>query len=306
MEPTRPDRTSPSETPSLHGRVVVGFDGSPHAELALERAAEEAARRHTSLEILCGWPWPRHTDEQAKDVPESQNSLYHVTRRHLDQAAERARTRAPGLAVIPSVTSESAAEALVRCGSTASLTVVGTRGYGGFAGLLLGSVSLRVAAHCETPLMVVGERPEYSRGTVLLGVEPGSGLDTLAFGFEEAGRRGASLCVLHAWQYPASYDAAQPTTTNLRQEAVERAAEEAAAVPANAVAALRAKYPDVPVRTAPRCGPAGGVLVEESREADVVVLGVRRARHRLGLQLGPVTHALLHHSHCPVVLVPEG
>ncbi|MFF4529285.1 universal stress protein [Streptomyces sp. NPDC001407] len=81
-------------------------------------------------------------------------------------------------------------------------------------------------------------------------------------------------------------------------------AKSAEAVPEFAVAPLRDEYPQVAVRTVAMCLGAGQALTEASRKADVVVLATHRRDHRVGLQLGPVTHAMLHHAHCPVVLVP--
>jgi nucleotide-binding universal stress UspA family protein len=77
-------------------------------------------------------------------------------------------------------------------------------------------------------------------------------------------------------------------------------------VPAGAVARLREAHPEVAADTdSVRGGPAR-TLLEATEAADLVVIAAHRRRGNLGLQLGPVTHALLHHAHCPVVLVPVG
>ncbi|MEU8583009.1 universal stress protein [Streptomyces abikoensis] len=295
-------------------RVVVGFDGSDPALLALDRAAEEAERRTASLEVVCGWPWGLHlpktdTDPREKRQPPTAGTrpdegqmLYDAGRVVMDAALERVRSRFPDLRAVPHLTTEPAARALVRAGRDAGLTVVGTRGHGGFTGLLLGSVGLRVAAHCTGPLLVVRGGNAPSRGVVLVGLASEADDDAVRFGFEEARRRGAALRVLHAWQHrgvPGVLPAAE-----LYWEGADDQRRCQAAVPAFATAVLREEFPDVEVRTESVYQGAGQALVEASADADVVVLATHRPRHPLGLQLGPVTHAVLHHAHCPVALVP--
>ncbi|WBB61946.1 universal stress protein [Streptomyces sp. WMMC500] len=297
--------------PPLHGRVVVGYDGSAHAQRALDHAVDEAVRRDTALQIMCGDPWAPPPPPAVGRTPEDYPSLYRAARGAVDRGVERARGRASGLDIVPSVISEPAAEALLDAGRTAALTVVGTRGHGGFAGLLLGSVSLRVAAHCTGPLLVVrgdADLDTVPRGRVVVGVQSDEDSEAVRFGFEEARRRGAELHVLHTWLYPAvtGVVAMAPPGPSGRQQLDDAARRRAAqAVPGLAVAAYREVYPDVPVVTDDECGSAAAVLAEASRRADVVVLTAHRNTHRIGARLGPVTHALMHHAHCPVVLIPS-
>ncbi|WP_424890171.1 universal stress protein [Streptomyces sp. XH2] len=295
-------------------RVVVGFDGSAPTLRALDRAADEAVRRDVRLEILCGWPWALGARKAGADactqrqkpgeagVPDQGQVLYEAARAGVNAAAERVRSRCPGLRTVPHLTTEPAARALVRAGRNAALTVVGTRGHGGFTGLLLGSVSLRVAAHCTGPLLVVRGDGDRSRGVVLVGLASEADTDAVRFGFQEARRRGAALQVLHAWQYAAVPGVLPPAELHWDDPGDQKRCE--AAVPGFATAVLREEYPDVEVRTESVYRGAGRALVEASAEADVVVLAAHRPRHPLGLQLGPVTHSVLHHAHCAVALVP--
>ncbi|KAF5990756.1 stress-inducible protein [Streptomyces sp. WAC00263] len=270
--------------------MVVGVDGSLVAVRALDRAAEEAARRGAVLDIVYAVP----------DLD--------VAGPVLASAALRMRERHPGLPVTATAAEGSPVQALARHGRDAALTVVDTRGLGGLAGLLLGSVSLRLAAHARSPLLVVrGAHRPTGRGEVLLGLESDADADAAAYAFAEAERRGAGLRILHAWthRYPPPELPAPLPTRRVPEEAARYARAEEA-VPRFAVSGLRERYPQVGVETRTvRSGPAHALL-EATQEADVVVIGAHRRPNRLGLQLGPVTHALLHHSHCPVLVVPTG
>ncbi len=292
-----------ASTPFSH-RVIVGFDGSDHAVRALDHATDEAARRGTALEIICGWPWGKHPLPDYGVTDDTGKLLYSSARRMMDTATERVRARAAQVAVSEFLTTESAARALLRCGRDAALTVVGTRGRGGFAGLLLGSVSLRVAAHCTTPLMVVRGENGDGHHRVLVGIESDADTDALHFAYQEARRRACSLRVLHAWQYPAAPHGSHAASYHLTWDELEQLRKGAETVSQYAVATLRETYPDIDVHPDTVCQQPGKALVEASRNADVAVLAAHRRPRRVGLQLGPVTHAMLHHSHCPVVLVP--
>ncbi|WP_432034924.1 universal stress protein [Streptomyces cucumeris] len=290
------------------GRVVVGLDGSDSAWSALDRAVAEAQRRGATLEIVHAWPWAR-TDPLAFDRDsEPQRPPVEVARTVLRLAVARASEKDPGLRIVPTLTAQDAVPELLRIGRGASLIVIGTRGLGGFTGLLLGSVGLRLAAHTDRPLLVVrgGVPAAYGpegHGRVLVGVEGGADEAAARFAFEEAIRRGARLRVLYAWTHPRAFggDHTLPSREVVALRA-ERAQEETYRV----VAGLREEFGEVGVREDTVHSAPAQALVEASRAADVLVLAVHRRTARLGLQLGPVTHAVLHHAHCPVVLVPVG
>ena len=291
-----------SAAPAAKGSVVVGVDGSEQSLRALDRAAQEAHRRGTELQILCGGVWPKRS---AVPITESdQERMLQQAARIVDEAAERARQYAPDLRIVPSTQVQvSAADALVRATRTAALTVVGTRGYGGFAGLLVGSVSLRVAAHCEGPLMVV--RADHSggqeahRGTVLAGYASDKDKEAVRYAFEEAERADAKLRVLHSWAPPR-----MPGVLQRPPHEDSEGAEAARAEMRRELAPFAKSHPGVSVSEEAQPGSAAGALLEASRAADVLVLTARRRQHRLGMNIGPTAHAVLHHAHCPVVMVP--
>lgn len=281
-------------------RVVVGVDGSEPSLRALDVAAEEAGRRGAELELIYAAAWPRRSAVPVTPSDEERIQLDAAV--VVDSAGERARERVPGLPVVGSVLTESlAADALVRATRTAAVTVVGTRGHGGFTGLLVGSVSLRVASHCQGPLLVVGgSGRDGGRGTVLAGLHTEADEPAVRFGFEEAARRGSALRVLHAWYQPRI-----PGRFHLPPREAAAARTSASELVRKTVAPISTDHPGVRVSAEELSGSPAGTLIEASRAADVVVLAVhRRQEPRLGLHLGSVAHALLHHAYCPVLLVP--
>ncbi|MEU3194522.1 universal stress protein [Streptomyces sp. NPDC006992] len=283
------------------GRVVVGVDGSPHSLRALDRAADEAERRGAELEVLCGGVPARRGAYPETEA--DRERMRQATREVADSAAERARERVPGLTVVASGVSEPAADALVGRSRTAELTVVGTRGHGGFRGLLLGSVSLRLAAHAAGPLMVVrGALPEpgTAPGDVVVGVKSESATQPVEYGFQAAQRSGSAVRVAHCWIYPMLPGVAlrlspqEPSTETKRAEQFVE----------DTLRPFRKRYPQVPLSAEQHQGQPAEHLIKLSEGADTVVLGVRRQARRLSLQVGPVVHAVLHHAKCSVVLIP--
>ncbi|MFF4550090.1 universal stress protein [Streptomyces sp. NPDC001406] len=270
--------------------VVVGVDGTLTAVRALDWAAQEAARRRVTLRVV----------HAVADRDEAGPVLA--------SAAARIRAHHPGLPVVTASPEGGAVEALVRESDGAVLTVVGNRGLGGFTGLLFGSVSLRLAAHARSPLLVVrGDHRCDDDREVLLGLGSDADGDAAAYAFQEAERRGARLRVLHSWSHrhvTPEMPSPVPTSPGQRELAQRDATE--AAVPRFALTELREKHPAVGVDTRTvRTGPARALL-EATREAGVVVIGAHRRADHLGPRLGPVVRTLLHRSHCPVVVVPTG
>ncbi|MFF7929982.1 MULTISPECIES: universal stress protein [unclassified Streptomyces] len=296
--------------PPLSGHVLVGVDGSDQAWRALDRAAEEAQARLAPLEILHAWPWAGHGVAEVRPGAHDRRAPIDTARDVLEAAAARARERAPELDVVATLSPEPAAAELVRRGDRAALTVLGSRGAGRAAEVLAGSVSLRVAARCGSPLLVVrGEwvpgEPEH--GTVLVGVADDVDAGAALFAFEEARRRGAGVWALHVSAVPELSGGPGTPPAGPLEADLKTLLDSEAAVPRMTVAAAREKHPGVGVRIDTVWTGAAGALVEATRAADLVVI---TARHRHGRGLGPhtgsFTHALLHRAHCPVALVPVG
>ena len=138
--------------PAPAPRIVVGVDGSAPAEKALEWAVAEATRSGGSLHLVSAWLYPMaYSFAFTSTVP----AVRHKAQETVDGAAARAREAAPALTVTAEVMEQAAGPALVAAAADADLLVVGSRGIGGFEGLLLGSVSQYCARHAPCSVVVV-------------------------------------------------------------------------------------------------------------------------------------------------------
>ncbi|GAA2899080.1 universal stress protein [Streptosporangium fragile] len=285
----------------MTAHVVVGADGSPSARQAVEWAAEDAARRGCALRIVHACEAGAY-DIPLQTPPGFRDSLSEHCREVLDGAVELARGRAPGVAVESALEEGRPAEVLRREAADAVQVVVGSRGLGGFTGLLLGSVSLALAGHVAVPVVVVRGAREGVRGEVVVGFD-GSAHSTaaLAYAFGEAARRGARLHAVHTWQMPVMgpYAPAYPPLTEDVFEAERHVAVEA-------LAPWRERFPAVKVEETVVCGHPAAVICEASADADLVVVGSRGLGRLGSAVLGSTSHGVLHHAHCPVAVVRAG
>ncbi|MGI5202435.1 universal stress protein [Spirillospora sp. CA-108201] len=275
--------------------IVVGTDGSVAASRAVDWAAGEAALRHRRLHIVHAaeiWPYQlrRFTPP---DPAERASPAGHAV---LLEAEGRARERRPELRVTTALVVNATPDALRDEADKAFELVVGHRGHGGFAGLSLGSVGLRMAGRTAVPLVIVRDGGA-GRGEVVVGYdvaeEPG---EALRYAFDAAAVRGARLRVVHAWRL--SVDMAEAAYAIDE----ERLNDERRARVIEAYAPLYARYPMVDVVNDVLVGHPVSELVRASRTADLVVVGAHP--HRWGLfRLGSIGHGVIHHAECPVAVV---
>jgi nucleotide-binding universal stress UspA family protein len=280
--------------------VVAGVDGSPASLVAADVAARMAAARSLPVHLVHGYLHPFGygvaIDPYAGLPPPTEDA-----ERMLEKAAATVRTAWPGLVVEARQVPGGPAVTLIEESRRAELIVVGGRGHGGFAGLLLGSVGAQVAGHAHCPVMVIRppDRPPPDQGPVMVGVDGSPGCaSALAFAADEAARRGSTLTVVHAWCVDAFHHKAE---TYAGVELACRNA--AAALVADAAATARRQSPGLAIeeRLVQTLNPEHA-LVEASRDAGLVVVGSRGLGGFVGLVLGSVGQALLHHAMCPVVI----
>jgi nucleotide-binding universal stress UspA family protein len=219
---------------------------------------------------------------------------------------DRARRLAPDVAVDSLMVTEDAAAALVGKSGESAMVVVGSRGLGGFSELLMGSTGLEVASRSTCPVVVIrtGQvEPGPEAGRVVVGVD-GSALSTeaLGFAFEEASLRGCGLTAVHAWKSPY-FDARGRGGQAPILIADEVFQGEELQVLRDALALWQQKAPDVDLRQYVVHSHPARALIAASAGAELVVVGSRGRRSFRSILLGSVSHAVLHHAHCPVAVV---
>ncbi|WP_031223691.1 universal stress protein [Streptomyces roseochromogenus] len=297
--------------------VTVGLDGSPESRAAAEWAAREAQLRSLPLKIVyVPEPLPKHLAQAPLLGPETHQRW---TEQMPSESAEGIRLRHPGIEVITETLTGTVADILCEAAGSADLLVLGSRGFGGMGGFLVGSVSLAVVARAERPVVLVraGEQAADEHTMDPAGVPSAAtpfrpvvlGLDTdhpddtlLEFAFDAAVRRQAPLRAVHAWPEPPTSFYRFPGDAEL-YDSLER---EHAAALAEVLRPWQQKFPGVHVVEASRCGSAAQVLVNAARDASLAVVGRRIRTGSFGAHIGHVTHAALHHITAPVAVVAHG
>jgi nucleotide-binding universal stress UspA family protein len=142
------------------GKIVVGVDGSDHSIAALQWAVDEGRLRGWSVRVLAMWEFPNAFNPVTLLTLEA-DPFVAEARHALDRALEAVDLE--GADVSTDVIEGPAAEHLVSASRYADLVVVGSRGRGGFTGLLLGSVSQHLVSYAKCPVLVHFVKPERYR-----------------------------------------------------------------------------------------------------------------------------------------------
>ncbi|MBB2910819.1 nucleotide-binding universal stress UspA family protein [Streptosporangium becharense] len=296
MSSTNTGRTVPDPSEGSPP-IVVAVDGSDDATRAVRWAADDAFRRRLPLRIVhVVERGPYDTPRFA--VPDLPRMMVERGREVLLEAERTVRARQPSVEVSTELIEGSLTGILRREADAAAETVLGSRGLGGFAGALLGSVSTHVAGHAHGPVVVVRPGGEEARREVVVGVDDSTESEpALAYAFEQARLRGCVLRAVHAWQLPVHAFAPEVVYD---MDEIRRAQHE---VVRERLQAWREKYPGVTVVDDVRSGHPVDALTDASGRADLVVVG-SRGRGLIGAALlGSVSRGVLHHARCPVAVV---
>ncbi|MGP3915948.1 universal stress protein [Nonomuraea sp. 10N515B] len=277
--------------------IIVGVDGSVNSRAAVEWAANDACRMRVPLRVVCAMDGSWYQIGKYPDVG-LPDVLLREGRRILREAEALVHERQPAVDVTTQQVEGTPAVVLREQAKDATEIVVGSRGLGGFAGALLGSVSTHVAGHVHCPVVVVRGEHRPPQGEVVIGVDdsPECG-PALAYAFEQAELRGAVLRVLHAWQLPVhalapgiAYDMDEVRTA---QHQVVR----------NRLEAFAKDYPQVKIIEDVQSAHPVEALTDASGRADLLVVGSRGRGAMGSVLLGSVSRGVLHHAHCPVAVV---
>lgn len=304
------------------GVVLVGVDGSATSLNAADWASAYARAHGCSVHLVCSYSVPSFTAAALDGgyAALDDTAIADGARAVLDEA--RQRVAGHGLEVATTVATGDAAAVLVGMSQDARVAVVGTRGGGGFAGRLLGTVSSALPAHARCPTVVVPfrgndeedaarnadrwgpqsvTRPQNEVHRIVVGVDGSPAAEVaLRRAILEAETWGAELTAVAgvpvgtgagilAW-LPAAVD----------HEAVLRDVAEGLDV---VVDRALVDHPDVQVRRHVLDGTGAALLTEFSTAVDLVVVGSRGRGGFAGLLLGSTSQAVLHHSACPVMVV---
>jgi nucleotide-binding universal stress UspA family protein len=237
-----------------------------------------------------------HTDDELHD------RLAAGARGFLEAAVAEAKAAEPGLDVIGELTEMRPAAALLAAARDADLLVVGSRGHGGFVGLLLGSVSQRCVDHAKCPVAVIP--PSWdgaNHGRIVVGVDGSeASYGALHWAIAEAARRDAQLDVVNAYgfhQYPSPYG----PTVAIDPDQLETGSK--ALLDEMVAGAFGGPGPPRAVETIAPSMTAVPALLESAKGADLLVVGSRGRGTFTGLLLGSVSQQCVHHAPCPVVVV---
>jgi nucleotide-binding universal stress UspA family protein len=286
-------------------RIAVGIDGSPGAINALVWALDESARAAATVDVVHAWQPPMVVSAvgipgRPWDITEYELHARQVIDDSI-KTAEQACTRDFGPVTGLAVEGHTSA-VLIDASRRADLLVVGSRGLGGFKGLLLGSVSQRCLHHASCPVVVVpvAWQPRSDSRSVIVGVDGSDeSARALAVALEMARRRRATLVVVHTWSVPV---AATYYSIELDEEEKEALTEQARASARRMLAEL-GDHSDVVVQVVGAQGAAAPTLLRYASSADVLVVGSRGHGSFTGMVLGSVSQQCAQHAPCPVVVV---
>ena len=285
-----------------HTTIVVGVDGAWRRTGAVDWALDQALRSGAELRLV------HVVDDRFAQLaalssqatgPQAQE-LVNTVRDSLHQQDAGAVITADAMAGTPGAV-------LADVARSASLMVVGRRGVGAFARLLIGSTSENAVNHADVPVVVLPnlwDPNKHVYGPVVAGVDIANpSTAALEFAFTAAAERKVRLHLVHFWDLPAGYvwDALytmeEPKAWRQRCEAMFN----------DIVDTWSSKYPEVVVEPGIWQGhPVEGIVdAAADFDAQLIVVGGRRHNRLTGLVLGSVARGVLHHATRPLAVIHD-
>ncbi|MHA7145354.1 universal stress protein [Arthrobacter sp. TmT3-37] len=269
--------------------VIVGYDGSDGGRRAVLWAARHASAAKLPLIVVHCWVWPLFTQDLGPVAGVKDSGLQNDAEKTAAEGFDVAAQAEPGLEVHKRLVAGFPAEILTRLSAEASLLVTGTRGLGGFSGLLVGSVSLHLAASASCPIMVVREdQPAHENVLVAVDGSPESDRAVIVAA-DLAKTLDCSVHLLHV----------QPRR---RHTIVGSADVERDPIIQQSLNLLPPQTDVVVVEDTLAASSVPGAIIEHARTASCVVLGAK-GNNTLGARLGSTVHAVLHHASGNVIVV---
>lgn len=286
--------------------IVAGVDGSTSAVNAAVWAAGEAVLRQETLRLVHAYVVPLQGYPSFVATPhEVRKGLDHQGQEWLQQAQDAVERAVPGVRVETGLGEGDAATALLHESRAARVVVVGSRGLGGFTGMLIGSAAMALVSHGHCPVVVVRGRqrdgPPSATGPITVGLDGSAASDTaLGFAFDQADLRKASLVAVRVWNdtgFDLGPRGLRPSVDPTGIDRAERTALD------EQLAGWRDRYPDVTVEPVVARGRTVHTLLEYGEQAQLMVVGSRGRGGFTGMLLGSTSRALVIHSSCPIAVM---
>ncbi|MEO8283964.1 MAG: universal stress protein [Pseudarthrobacter sp.] len=308
------------------GRLVVGVDGSEGSMAALRWAVSEAQLRGAAVHIVMAWRhpqsyWPATVWTMMMDSSgDTRQTMANAAETEVERLGKDA-YQGQNADITWEAVEGHPAEVLVRVAEGAGALVVGSRGNGGFAEVLLGSVSQHVVAHARCPVVLIpapaGESVSASTiaaahtndpfGRIVVGVDGSDGsLAALAWAVKEAELRGAAVHAVIAWERITGPGATNGWAVGTGGPSGDTDPVLATAtVEVTRLAKEAVKGSDVKISCEAIEGDPAQVLLQCAESAAALVVGSRGHGGFVGALLGSVSQHVVAHARCPVVLIPD-
>jgi nucleotide-binding universal stress UspA family protein len=303
------DAESSSTNETMGHGIVVGYDGSPGARLALDWAAETAKRDDRQLTLLHCVGLTMTPTFRAYDSGVQTHAYDEMSHGLLAEATDIAAQAVDGKDIHPLSLMGGAAAELVGLSSEADLVVVGSRGHRPVTAGLLGSTSYAVTAHAHCPAVVVrGESIVHvgpSHAVVAAFDDSKNAQKALDTAFQVAGAAEAPIHIV-AVDNVGGLEAWPETDTILgREEMVGQMHEHVGQAVRGVAEDARRAHPGLEVHTNVIGGSAGEAIAAYALDisAGLIVMGSRGHGGFAGMLLGSVSQHVVAHAHCPVVVV---
>ncbi|MEV6426384.1 universal stress protein [Nocardia sp. NPDC051463] len=291
-----------SRTAQLDPPILAAVDGSTSSYAAVAWAAVDATLHHRKLHLLTSMAIETRLGPGPMLSEADVEWLRREAERIVAEATRVARTAAPGgdLTITTEITSGLVIPTLIERSAEVRMLVVGSRGIGAFQRGLLGSVSTAVTRHAHCPVAVIHDisavDPVSASRPVLVGVDgTDNSVPAIELAFEEASRRKVGLVALHAWSDTSGLDL--PIT------GWETAQQSEQALLAEGLAGWSERYPDVEVRRIVVTDRPVHSLLEESDNAQLLIVGSHGRGGFNSMLLGSTSNALLHAAEVPMIVV---
>jgi nucleotide-binding universal stress UspA family protein len=274
--------------------VVVGYDGSTDADLALDWAESTVGHGLAPLHVMIVGSHMdpvvgHHRVDNERLVDEWHRRAIERLKDHGVANWDVEVARGPTVPV------------LLAAADRAAMLVVGSRGHSLLFGSVTGSVSQHVARHACCPVVVVRSAQYGEAGAIVVGIDGSGGSEAaLRFACARAQDTGQRVVAIHSYRgtSPVSgrFDELTAPESIARMEQAERLLTEE-------VAGARGEFPDVHLTTRAVAVPAGRLLVDRSASASLLVVGSRGRDAFTEMLLGSVAQHVLQHARCPVAVV---